>query len=165
MFLLGFPVVAQTARADPAPVRALRAGVAWDHLDRRDGGPRDGASAYVAFRQSLADDWDAWAKVSWGGLPRPGQRPADLLCAAAGVALVLDAADWTPALHVGAGFLGSVATRALPPDGTALAGVTLDWRPHPRVQVGLLAEARIPFRSYRRFPVMTSVGAHAALTF
>ncbi len=154
-----------SAGAFPPMPNGFKAGLAWDHLVRRDGGPCDGFGVLLGYRRSLADDWDVFANVAWSGLPARSGPASDLLSAGAGVALVLDASAFRPEVFAGIGFLGSVASHDLPADGMAFVGLALEWRPVRPVAVALRAEYRLPFVHRDRVSSATSIALHAIVPF
>ena len=158
-----FPAL--TGHAAPPAANGFRAGLAWEHLQRQDGGPGDGVGVFVGYRRALADDWDAWVQVSWAGMPRSGAPAVDLLATAAGVSLVLDASMFRPEIFAGIGFLGSVATNDIRPNGMALVGAALEIRLIPALWIGLRGEYRIPFLQRSRVVSSSSLGLHVQVPF
>jgi len=149
---------------EPLP-NAVRTGLSWEHLVRRDGGPSDGAGAFVGYRRSLSDDWDAWVQVSWAGLPRRTGPAADQMTATGGFSLVLDDSIFRPEIFVGGGVMASPATRDLPVIGMVLAGLALEYQPVHWVSLGVRVELRIPFMHRQVVPSATSIGLHATWPF
>jgi hypothetical protein len=163
--LLVTVLTASPALAYDPPPNAIRTGLAWEHLVRRDGGPGEGAGAFVGYRGSLSDDWDGWVQVAWAALPRKTGPASDLMTTTAGFSLVLDDSMFRPEIFLGAGILASLTSRDIPVNGMVLVGAALEYQPIRWVSIGVRAELRIPFLHRQDIPSLTSLALYATWPF
>ncbi|HOU53922.1 MAG TPA: hypothetical protein PLQ97_08325 [Myxococcota bacterium] len=114
-----------------------------------------GFEPQVTVRQGVAPDWDLFLRASLALFPQ--DRGTDLFSVVGGVALVIDAATWIPAVFAGVGYQGAMVRGDLAPNGVVVGGALLDRRFPGGIRAGIGGEVRVPWLQRSRLPWLAAV--------
>lgn len=148
-------LTARPCQAEGPPATEVGLACSYVHGHRPGAPSLQGMEPQGFVRHGVAPDWDLFLRASLALFPQ--DRGIDLVSVLAGVALVLDAASWSPAVFVAMGYQGAMARGDLVPNGVVAGGVHLDRRVLRGFRVGLGAEFRLPFLQRSRLPWLAAI--------
>lgn len=142
--------------------QSFQAGVSYNHAFAQDSRPTHGFGSSLVWKYGLRDDWQYWAEAGYSGFT-DSTETVDLISAMTGIAYVIDAATWIPSVHLGVGYLSSIAgSPVFAPDFGITVGAQMEYRRKQPFSIGLRAQYTVPVLGFNECPGVLSVSLFAS---